>query len=363
MFIISQFLRWTQTRLFPHLEDQLGPLTEKEKELARLLEFIHIEDGVEELPKGFRGQQPHSRKPIARAFLAKSFLGIGQTSELLERLRSSPNLRRLCGWECLEELPSASTFSRAFAGFANSRLPQKTHESVVRNAYADELAMHVSRDSTAINAREKAERKAPKPELPKRKRGRPKKGEEPPPKPPTVLEMQQSQGLEEMLSALPASCNWGCKKNSKGRKEYWKGYKLHLDVADGGVIVNALLTSASVHDSQAAIPLSLGSSLRLHVLYELMDAAYDAKEIRLYSNFLGNTPLIDHNPRGKEKREMCPAEKLRYHQRSTVERVNGRLKDEFGARSVWVRGPTKVMAHLMFGVLALTADALFRLSS
>jgi hypothetical protein len=45
-----------------------------------------------------------------------------------------------------------------------------------------------------------------------------------------------------------------------------------------------------------------------------------------------------------------------------VERVNARLKDEFGASFVRVRGPQKVMAHLMFGVLALTADQILRLA-
>jgi hypothetical protein len=47
----------------------------------------------------------------------------------------------------------------------------------------------------------------------------------------------------------------------------------------------------------------------------------------------------------------------------TVERVYGRLKDEFGGRMIRVRGPKKVMAHLMFGLLALTADQLLRLVS
>ena len=37
-----------------------------------------------------------------------------------------------------------------------------------------------------------------------------------------------------------------------------------------------------------------------------------------------------------------------------VERVFSRLKDEFGAR--------KIMAHLMFGVLALTVDQLLKLT-
>jgi hypothetical protein len=44
-----------------------------------------------------------------------------------------------------------------------------------------------------------------------------------------------------------------------------------------------------------------------------------------------------------------------------IERVNGRLKDEFGGREIRVRGAAKVMAHLMFGILALTVDQLLRL--
>ena len=42
--------------------------------------------------------------------------------------------------------------------------------------------------------------------------------------------------------------------------------------------------------------------------------------------------------------------------------VNGRLKDEFGASHLRVRGAVKVMAHLMFGVLALTVDQWLRMS-
>ena len=54
-------------------------------------------------------------------------------------------------------------------------------------------------------------------------------------------------------------------------------------------------------------------------------------------------------------------EAVRYKERSGVERVNGRMKDEFGARHVRVRGSVKVMAHLMFGILVLTADQLLRM--
>jgi hypothetical protein len=44
-----------------------------------------------------------------------------------------------------------------------------------------------------------------------------------------------------------------------------------------------------------------------------------------------------------------------------AERANARLKDEFGARNLRVRGHAKAFCHLMFGVAALAADALVRL--
>ena len=55
------------------------------------------------------------------------------------------------------------------------------------------------------------------------------------------------------------------------------------------------------------------------------------------------------------------AEQVRYGERSTAERVNGGLKDSHGGRTVRVRGPVKVMCHLMFGVFSFTALQLLRL--
>ncbi len=70
------------------------------------------------------------------------------------------------------------------------------------------------------------------------------------------LGKQPFQSLEDMLTDLPTCCDIGSKVNSQGYKISWKGYKLHLDTIDGDIPVSAILTSASVHDSQAALPLS-----------------------------------------------------------------------------------------------------------
>ncbi len=59
-----------------------------------------------------------------------------------------------------------------------------------------------------------------------------------------------------------------------------------MDVADGGVPISGLVSSASLHDSQAAIPLATISQLRVRNLYDLMDSAYDAKQIHEHSKGL-----------------------------------------------------------------------------
>ena len=68
--------------------------------------------------------------------------------------------------------------------------------------------------------------------------------------------------------------------------------------------------------------------------YDLMDAAYCSDTIRRHSKSLGHVPLIDHNPRGGEKRWFDPAEAERYKGRTQTERTNARLKDEYGARTI-----------------------------
>ena len=58
---------------------------------------------------------------------------------------------------------------------------------------------------------------------------------------------------------------------------------------------------------------------------------------------------------------MDPATKARFAERSSAERVNSNLKDNYGGRHIRVKGSQKVMTHLMFGIIALTATQLFRM--
>ena len=134
-------------------------------------------------------------------------------------------------------------------------------------------------------------------------------------------------------------------EHQEGQDQYWTGYKLHLDVADGQMPISAILTSASVHDSQVAIPLMTVSCHRVVYLYELMDSAYDAQtDPRAQPR---SEPCGNHSGAFAARRQAAVAtaeglsrkvgagnewaQKDRYKERTMVERVNSRLKDEFGA--------------------------------
>lgn len=364
---LSGYWQTIQGQLFPWLEEELGPLSERHRQLVTVLETARLEAFVPRSP-GRPGRPPADRAALARAFVAKAVFQLPTTEMLIERLGADKSLRRLCGWSRRGELPSASTFSRAFTEFAASELPGRMHEALIGRAFEDRLVGHIARDATAIQGREKAVEPA-QPEAPGRKPRRPRRGQGL-----RRLERQPSMSLAEMLADLPRHCGVGAKRNAKGYKIAWTGYKLHLDIADGDIPVSCLLTTAALHESQAAIPLATMTAARVRNLYDLMDSAYDISEIVAYSRALGHVPIIETNPRtaarkadkaaetkARRRAGYRLAEERRYNQRGAVERVNGRLKDSFGAHTVRVRGHDKVMCHLMFGILALTVEQLFRL--
>jgi hypothetical protein len=134
-----------------------------------------------------------------------------------------------------------------------------------------------------------------------------REGRETPPPEPTPLQRHLQGTLTANLQDMPeVSCNYGCKKNSLGNTDYWRGYKLHLVTGDGDLPMCAYLSSASMQDSQAAIILEQGVAQRtVAMFYPLKDSAYDAQAI------------LEHSA-------------------------------------------AKVMTHLMFGILVMSAEALIR---
>lgn len=378
---LQQFAHVLQSVLFERIEEEVGPLGEKAQLLVAVIGMVPLSDYVAPA-RGWRGRPAKDRQALATAFLAKAVYGLATTRQLRERLCTDRQLRCLCGWTSAGQIPHEATFSRAFAEFAQSELPQWLHTALIESTQKERLIGHIARDSSAIAARERF----PDPPPPKAVRGKQKPGPKPKhSRPQNRIKAQRSMAVAEMLAELPRHCSLGVKKSGSNHQQYWRGYKLHLDVADGQIPITALLTGACVHDSQVAIPLMTLTSQRVTYLYELMDAAYDAHAIDAHSRSLGHIPLIAPNgvssalpkpqklrrydkrwkaPTSPQRKRLpfAPAQQQRFALRTMVERVYSRLKDEFGGRFLRVRGANKIMAHLMFGVVALTVDQLLKLA-
>ena len=178
------------------------------------------------------------------------------------------------------------------------------------------------------------------------------------------------QNLGQMLADLPTACDVGCKKNSKGYKETWTGYKLHIDVACGQIPVSCVLTSASVHDSQVAIPLMTMTSAR--VSYLSRSSRTPPTTPPRSTPRAGarprphRRPQLSRRPRrrgrmGPRSRapEAHPHARLRrpdlrfpHHGRTRQRPFERRVRVRF----LRVRGALKVKCHLMFGIVALAVD-------
>jgi hypothetical protein len=364
---LSDALGYIQANLFPWLRNEIGPLTDALQRVVIVLGFVRVEAHVP-MRDGGPGRPLEDRHAIARAVL-----GLPETRMLIERLQADPALRRICGWGRAGQIPGELTFSRAFAELSQGAIATRMHEALVKDTLGRQLVGHISIGSTAIAVHEAPVKVETPPAPPKRQRGRPKKDEVVPPKPPRRLERQQTMTQSEMLAELPTHCSVGGKHNAKGFKEKWVGYKLHIATADGDIPVACLLTSAHVHDSQVAIPLANMTAARVTSLYDLMDSAYDHPGIAAHSRSLGHVPIIKHQTRRNEgsaieaearaKRTAgyVLAKDVRYRQRSASERVNSSLKESCGGRTVNVRGPAKVLCHLTLGLLVVAVEQLVRL--
>lgn len=381
--IAAFWSRVNGSSLFPALEEAGIEMTPKLYRLVALLDLLQIELFVPRRSPYRVGAKPSDRRCLARAFVAKAFYNATDTKAFRDRLLHDTDLRKVCGWACRSDVPSESTFSRAFAWFADLGILDQAQATHVQVWLGDTLIRDVSTDSTAIEAREKPVTRAKPPadaaltdtptakaakKTTHKKRTKAQATRETlqascTPAEPTRLERQLTQVPEIALLELPTACDVGCKTNSQGNKDYWIGYKLHVRVADGKLPLVAVTTSASGHDSQVAIPLMQMTDRLVTSLYELMDRGYDAKWIRRAAELAGHVPIIDYiKRRGQERaRELEPDRAEHYQGRTTAEQFNARLKDEFGGSHVRVRGQRKVHAHLMCGLLVIFADQLLRL--
>ena len=156
--------------------------------------------------------------------------GMATTAGLNERLVTDRALLRICGFPLGKKPPSESTLLRAFEEFAVGKLAERVHEALVTEHRGDELVGHLSRDGTAIEARERPRRVVvpdppdsatdldmpdvsiepiETPEPAKRKRGRSRNGDNRPAAKEPPLALQRKQALAQVIADLPTACDRG----------------------------------------------------------------------------------------------------------------------------------------------------------
>ncbi len=103
------------------------------------------------------------------------------------------------------------------------------------------------------------------------------------------------------MADLPKARDVGRRRSAKGYRESWRGYKLHIDAADGDIPVSRILAPASPRDSQAAIPLPRMTAERVDHRHGLMDAAHGSRET-IEDPFIGKRllrfPVVTLNQAG-----------------------------------------------------------------
>jgi len=174
----EEFTRW----LSPYwlaIHEKLLPLiaqtgqskpTEQIERIVQILEIVRIEESVSPPKREGKGRPSVDRRPLARAFVAKAVLNLPETKTLIEQLHQSRWLRKICG---MDGVPSKATFSRAFSLFSEQGLGDKVHEALINKFVSGEegerpVVLHVSHDSTAVEARERAVKKPVK-QVPEKK--------------------------------------------------------------------------------------------------------------------------------------------------------------------------------------------------
>lgn len=284
-----------------------------------------------------RGRHNHTLLSILGILAAKDFFRMPTMKDTLRAVRWNTNVRTVIG---LDRMPGESVVSRGLGRIREILDIQDLFARLVTSYHAGEghLVDNLSIDSTIIENREKpAAREKPQEPEEKKKKGKPKKGspEEVALEERKLLQEKEMEAYvaeepEDSVSRLNMRCSVTGKRNSKGKTQYFVGYKAHLAVDDWGIPAAYVVTGAGVHDSKVALPLLKMAEKRCVFLYDLMDGGYSSGLIDSYSRSIGKVPVIDFKaPRGHEKPEMDKAKKIRYRARTTVERTNSELKGMF----------------------------------
>ena len=285
-----------------------------------------------------RGRPGYEPEKLWRSFVAYYYLGLESVSALIRLLYDNPFVAKVCGFDSPEDIPSQPTFSRF-----GSKLARSTGEFILAIKNVLRKLTHrlydtfpgfgksVAIDSTDIKAWSNGGKK-----------GKGRKTSDP-------------------------DAGWIVKTNTEGNRKYVWGHKVHILCCAETELPIAIDTSkGNLHDVNKASPLlsqaryTMGG--RFRPKYVICDSAYSSDKLRRsISQHYWAEPIIDPNPghkRAAAKVIKTPEWNHVYNMRTSVERLNGRLKGFRKLDSVRVRGRFKVRIHAMLSIIVCQANAL-----
>jgi len=239
--------------------------------------------------------------------------------DLIKRLHDDIAFKLNCGFLVSDPIPSEASYSRLLAKLSESSVLEKAQEEVVIQAIAEGFIVDdtVAIDATHFEARDQAPPKEEKPKPEPKKRGRKSKEEreqwlkEKAEQEANMslydkkIEAQLDASLTELRDEVPQDPQWGVKKNSEGKNEFWFGYKGHLAVGTTSqYILQSLFSSGNLNDGKAAIPLLKGIDEHLplpNLHYQTMDAGYDFEPIYKQVYQMGQQSIIAYNKRNESE--------------------------------------------------------------
>ncbi len=262
-------------------------------------------------------------------------------------LNENINLRDILDIPQVPSEASMSRLSRTVEGIVSIGA---LHERLIKiyTQGMERVIGHLSIDSTTIEAREKPYRKSKEvqqPEPPKKRGRKPNGSSEQQEHRKRIAEEAEArlqylaEPPEKSIAELEMRCSLTAKQNSKGKKQWFIGYKAHIAADDFGVPICFTVTGACVHDSKAAVPLLKMANQETEFFYILLDKGYISPAVNDYADLIERTVIIDR--KGYKGNSPIPLESAyaeRYKARTTVERTNSELKDGFLPDKIYKRG-------------------------
>lgn len=294
-----------------------------------------------------RGRPGHDPRVLWRCHVTRYALGIESVSALLRLLRENPYIAQACGIETPADMPSQPTLSRF--GTKLSKQPyavalRNVQRSMTRRLYEvlPDFGKSVAIDSTTLKGWSNPSKKG--------RRGAGVRRQQP-----------------KVGAVSDPDCGWSVKTSTRGNKAFTFGFKAHILCDAKYELPIVVDTSAgNVHDVKRATPLLAQARVansKFYPKYIIGDSGYSSDGLaRTITRQFASTPIIMPNASHKKVIAKWQAPIANWHEvyktRTSVERVNGRLKGFFALDDIRVRGQAKVRVHAHLSVMALQARAL-----